>query len=88
MVEHRCLITEMAFKRKVYKEKVDNLSAQIIENICLIRHCVIYDDQNNRKHWGDELKGHLLTMARYNLKNSRKLEYKEEVIREVWDEND
>lgn len=86
--EKKSLISEMAFKRKDYKRKIDNLSAQIIENWCLIRHCAIYGDKNNRKHWGDELKGHLLTVARYNLKGTDSWEDKEQAIREVWNEND
>ena len=86
--EHKQYIFEMAYKRKEYKEKIDNLSPQIIENWCLIRHCALYNNQNNRVHWGDELKGHLLTVARYNIKGTDRWEDKEQAIREVWNNND
>ena len=39
---HRSVLYEMAFKRKDYKDKGDNLSQQIIENWCLVRHCTIW----------------------------------------------
>lgn len=50
----------MAFKRKEYKDRVEDLAPQIIENIALIR------------HWSLELRGHLLTVSRFNLKGSNK----------------
>ena len=88
MDNHRGYLLEMAFKRKEYKDKIDNLSAQIIENWCLIRHCRIYNDENSHKHWSDELKGHLLSVTRYNIKGTEKWEDREQAIREVWDNND
>ena len=81
-------LTEMALHKKEYKQKVDGLSSQIIENWCLIRHCRLYKQKTNLKHWKDELKGHLLTVARANLKGSNTWEDKEQAIREVWNSND
>ena len=86
--EHKDFLFEMAFKRKDYKQRIENLSAQIIENWCLIRHSSFHDETNLKKYWCVELKGHLLTVARYNIKGSDKAEDKEQAIREVWDEND
>lgn len=86
---HRSVLYEMAFKRKDYKDKVDNLSQQIIENWCLVRHCTICGDPYGLKsHWLDELKGHLLTVARYNIKGANSPLDKEQAIREVWNDND
>lgn len=88
LAEKRQYLTEMAFKRKDYKEKIDNLSSQIVENWCLIRHCRLYNEMDNCKHWMDELKGHLLTVARYNIKGTDSWQDKEQAIREVWNDND
>lgn len=86
---NRPLLTEMAFKRKDYKDKIDNISAQIIENWCLIHYCHISDTDNPAiNHWKNELRGHLLTAARYNIKGTDKWEDKEQAIREVWNDND
>lgn len=86
---HRSSLYEMAFRRKEYKNKVDNLSQQIIENWCLVRHCTICGGPNGLKeHWKDELKGYLLTVARYNIKGPNTPLDKEQAIREVWDAND
>ena len=81
-------IFEMAFKRKEYKDRVEDLAPQIIENIALIRHCSIYNETNNKRHWSLKLRGHLLTVSRFNLKGSNNWEDKESAIREVWEDND
>ena len=89
----------MALKRKDYKSKVDGIAPQIkskvdgiapqiIENIALVRHCAITHTTNNLRHWKTELRGHLLTISRFNLKGTNNWDDKESAIREVWDEND
>ena len=79
---------EMAFPRKVYMSKIDGIAPQIIENICLIRHCVICNQTAYKTHWGKELKGHMETIMRCDIKDSKGWESKEKAIREVWDYND
>lgn len=87
--ECRAMLNEMAFKRRDYKEKIDNVSAQIIENWCLVRYCKLFmDDKRCMAHWADELRGHLITAARYNIKGTSRSEDKEQVIREIWSDND
>ena len=88
MKKHKKHVFEMALKRKDYKSKVDGIAPQIIENIALVRHCAITHTTNNLRHWKMELRGHLLTISRFNLKGANKWEDKESTIREVWDEND
>ena len=82
------LLSEMAYKRKDYKAKVDALSEEVIRNLCLVLYSRIIGGNPNRGHWGSELLSYLLHMARYKLKNERSWEDREDVIREVWDDND
>lgn len=47
---------EMAYSRKDYITKVNNLSGQLVENWCLCKYCTLYDKSNiNHKHWQKEL---------------------------------
>lgn len=86
---NRPLLSEMELKRKDYKDKIDNLSAQMIENWCLIHYCRISDiDNTSINQWKSELTEDLLTAARYNIKGTDKWEDKEQAIREVWNDND
>ena len=87
--KHLGALNEMAFKRKDYKEKIDNESSQIIINWCLVHYCTLFGDVNRcKEHWCGELRGHILTAARYNLKGEKTSEDKEQAIREVWNDND
>lgn len=81
-------LTEMALKRKDYKNKVDALSPQLIENWCLLRHCILYNDYNNQTHWSKELYGHMLTCSRWKMKNDDSFENRLLVLDEVWRDND
>ena len=81
-------LLEMAFPRKIYMSKVDGIAPQIIENICLIRHCAICGQEENKTLWKKELKGHMETLMRCDIKNSNGWEAKEKAIREIWDYND
>ena len=50
------LITEMAVPLKKYKERVDGLRFQLVENWCLCRYCQLFDTENICfKHWINEL---------------------------------
>jgi hypothetical protein len=79
---------EMAFPRKVYMSKIDGIAPQIIENICLIRHCVICSQTRYKTHWGKELKGFMETIMRCDIKGAKGWEAKEKTIREIWNYND
>lgn len=83
-----CLLAEMAFKKKVYMEKIDNLLPQIIENWCLVRHCVLTGKTNNLVHWSNELIGHLYTVCRLHMKDNAKFEDHRKAILQVWYNND
>lgn len=82
------MLNEMAFKRKEYKEKVSNLSAQIIENWCLVRHAVVSGDRDNLGHWGEELFTHLMACARLRLKGDDSFEKRLYTLDEVWRDYD
>ncbi|MBP5722943.1 MAG: hypothetical protein J6X18_05150 [Bacteroidales bacterium] len=77
-------LVEMAIRRKDYKSKVEGTAPQIIQNICLLRHCVIFGETNNKVHWGNELKTHMLNVMDWEIKGSNDYGTKETVIREVW----
>ena len=79
---------EMAFPRKIYMSKIDGIAPQIIENICLIRHCVICNQTAYKTHWMKELKGFMETVMRCDIKNSKGWETKESAIRQVCEYND
>lgn len=82
------LLLEMAFPRKTYKEKIDSLIPQILENWCLIRYCTITDNVENKSHWADELSGYLLTISRYSIKGNDAITKRAKVLSEIWNEND
>lgn len=51
------MITEMAVPLKKYRERVDGLRFQLVENWCLCKYCQLFDALNvNFKHWTNELK--------------------------------
>lgn len=90
-VLNETLLTEMALHRKEYKDKIDSLIPQIIENWCLIKYAT-YDNNDVLKllipHWKVELRGWLLTAIRYSIKKNNSIESREKVLSEIWDDND
>lgn len=61
---------EMASNRSEFLDKLDNLHEQIIENWCLIRYCIVFDNKNiNKNHWRKELSAHLynIVLHRYDV---------------------
>ena len=84
---NRMLLNEMSFNRNVFKDKVGDLSQQILENWCLIRYCTLRKNMEDlKKHWMSELKGHLLSVMRFKLKGDDKYETRLKVIKEIWNE--
>ena len=84
----RGMLNEMALPRKNYKDKVDSLIPQILENWCLVHYCSIIGRTEYKTHWSDELRGHLLTASRFSIKESDSMESRMKVLQELWSEND
>jgi len=82
------MLCEMALPRKTYKEKVDGLIPQILENWCLVRYCSILGLEHNKSHWSDELRGHLLTVSRFSIKGNDSIQSRRKIFLEIWEEND
>ena len=84
----KTLLTEMAVKRGEYKTKIDNLIPQVLENWCLVHYCTLAGDIETKEHWANELRGHLITIARYSIKGNDTPKAREKVFQEIWDDND
>lgn len=84
------VITEMAYDLKQYKNNVDNLIQQIIENWCLIRYSTLsnqYDEIKN--HWKSELLAHMTNISSMKLKgNLDKATTKEKALYSIWNKRD
>ena len=91
VLEHneRQILLEMAFPRKVYKEKVDDEIPQILTNWCLVCYCSIAGTCEGLKpHWQGKLRGHMFTAARYSLKKNDSYASRQKVFNEIFGEND
>ena len=82
------LLLEMPYPRGVYKNKVDDKMPQVLINWCLVHYCTLCGRENLKKHWKDELRGHMAEIARLSLKKNDSLEKRRKVFDEVWYEND
>ena len=85
---NRGILFEFAIPRKTYKKRIDDLIPQILENWCLVHFCTIVGQTQYKKHWSDELRGHLLTVSRLSIKGNDSDESRNNVLEEIWDEND
>jgi hypothetical protein len=84
----KLLLTEMAFQRTEYKERIDNLFPQILINWCMVRYSTLVGGLGAHFHWADELRGHILTVSRFILKGNDSAKSREKVLKEIWDSND
>ena len=82
------LLLEMAFPRKVYKEKINDVLIQILINWCLVRYCTLANRETVKSHWQGELRGHLLTASRLAIRKNDSAETRLKVLNEVWGDND
>jgi hypothetical protein len=83
------IITEMAYNLSDYKNKVDNLIPQIIENWCLIRYTTLSRDKMElRKHWLRELNAHLYNISLMKLVNGNKSTTKRNALYSLWNRRD
>jgi hypothetical protein len=65
------IINEMALSLKDYKNKVESLRVEIVQNWCLCEYCYKYDYSNpNYNHWVVELKAYLERIKFYNIKGN------------------
>lgn len=62
---------EMAIDRKEFKQKVESIFPQIVQNWCLIQHARL--TKTNEKlinHWKSELIAHMMSIYKMKLRNS------------------
>lgn len=89
IINERLELSEMSIPRKEYKERIENLSQQLLENWCLVRWCrnVNLKTHPLRNHWAKELRTHFVAMANLNMKNG---DYPKrlKLVREIWKERD
>lgn len=82
-------LSEMSIPRKEYKERIESLSVQLLENWCLVRWChnIKVETHPLRNHWAKELRAHFITMANLNMKDG---DYPKrlKLVREIWKERD
>lgn len=80
---------EMAYKRGVFKDKINNLLDQIIQNWCLVHYCTLAEREQLKKHWKeDELQTHLMKCAGYNIQGNNSPKARARALYEVWSERD
>ena len=63
-------LNEMAVPLKNYKDRVDGLRFQLVENWCLCKYSQLYNQQcPNRQHWVVELKACINNLKMLDIKN-------------------
>ena len=75
-------ITEMAYTRRNFEDKITGVIPQIVQNWCLVRWAEMYPEHHlsvNRNHWATELKGHINSICVDKVKSGRK----DKVIRNI-----
>ena len=81
----RQLLTEMVYERKMFKAIITNLSAQIIQNWCLIRYARLSNmDDGLINHWKTELTAHINNAASNKIKGNNSFQARVKAINEVW----
>lgn len=86
---HKNILLGMAYNRANYKQKVDALLEQLIQNWCLVKYYSLSNENNiNGRHWTSELKGLLATISRYNIKGNNSPSSRMKALKDVWNDND
>lgn len=63
-------INEMAIAIKDYKNRIEGLRIQIVQNWCLCMYCKMFDPDNiNFRHWAEELNAHISNIQTLKLKS-------------------
>lgn len=71
-------IVEMAYDRKKYKDNIEGLGYQLLENWCLIHYSKLSGKNETLiKHWEDELSAHIDNICKMNLNFDKKTAIKE-----------
>lgn len=87
--EIRTLLLEMPLPRRRWKQKIDNLLDQIIQNWCLVHYCTLTNRETLKKHWKeDELQTHLMKCASYNIEGNNSVNGRIKALNEIWSERD
>ncbi len=82
------LITEMAYSRKDYLNRVDDLFSRIAVNWCLINYCKLYNPNNyNYKHWKTEFSADIKKIQKMKAKQNDSKETRTKYITQSWIEN-
>ena len=64
------MLTEMSVPLKAYRDRVDGLRFQLVENWCLCKWCQLYNPKNeNFSHWIVELKACINNLKLLDIKN-------------------
>lgn len=80
---------EMAYRRDVFKEKVNYFLDQIIQNWCLVHYCTLTNRKELKKHWKeDELQTHLMKCAGFNIQGNNSPKARAKALTEIWSERD
>ena len=83
------MVYEMAIPRKKFKEKIENLMIQILENWCLVHYCTIVGRTETKNYWkNNELRPHLIQCAYYKMQGNNSYEARLKVLQEVWSETE
>lgn len=82
------LLVEMALRRKVYKNRIDNLMPQVIENWCLVHYCTLSGNNLYKEHWKSELRGYIVSIFRLAIKDNNSEKSRNHVFSEIWIENE
>lgn len=83
------MLIEMAMKRKSFKERVEHILPQIIENWCLIYYSRITNtNKKNINHWKSELDAHISSIISYQIKGNNSQQKRNKIILNLWDELD
>lgn len=89
-LSHMEVLSEMAVPLKKYKDRVDGLRFQIVENWCLCKYCQLFEPHNqNFAHWVNELKACINNLKLLNIKNNiDKRQVLQKMLVEEFDYND
>ena len=69
-LKHVSPLNELSVPLSFYKDKVDCLRFQLVDNWCLCKYCQLYDEDNlNKNHWAVELRACIFNLKKIDIKN-------------------
>lgn len=89
-VEHGVplLLTKMSVSVRYFKDKIESLSDQLIENWCLCKYCQMFEpDNQNFNHWKNELYAVLHAFGNFKLKSGNKSKIMRRVLIDEYEFN-